>query len=78
MRYRVHTLSGSIYIIDTDALTWERNNPKIGILGYDKSRGEMTSLFPIILGESMRIPIINEEGPSVIHTTPVQWAGVIE
>lgn len=77
MKFRVHTQSGSIYIIDNSNLTWERNNPMIGIMGYDKSDGSLSAPATITVGEKMYLPIVDRLGNSVIRTTMVTEATII-
>lgn len=74
MRVRVNTASGSMYVLDSDAMTWERVNKK-DIRGYEGIHGGKLVVWPsITAGESMQFL---DENPSFrfkacpIYTTQV-------
>lgn len=75
-RIRVHTQSGSAYVLDRDAMTWERLNINVGhedILGYEGVRGgRLLSPFPRpVVGEGMVLYVGGASTLDVIRTTPV-------
>jgi chemotaxis signal transduction protein len=80
MRYRFHTLSAAIYVIDTDNMTWERRTPQPQtpelVLGLTTTRGELSDEPVIHIGRRCHIPIwLVEDGikfGTMIHTTQVQ------
>jgi len=54
MRYRFQTLSGSMYLIDTNAMTWKRRNRQAGhehVLGVDENEGKLYDVPEIRIGE---------------------------
>jgi hypothetical protein len=74
MRYSFQTRSGSRYLIDTDALTWERANTNLGheeILGYGKNEGTLTEPPFVQVGLNAFLRVGNRYD-DVIHTTPVE------
>lgn len=75
MRYRVQTLSGAQYVIDTDLMTWQRTRPKSGqgIIGTDRDDGQITLPVPeAIIGERMTIYVNIAGENTYISTTQVQ------
>lgn len=71
MRYRVHTASGSMYLIDDETKTWKRSNNNLGheeIRGYDKDGGTFIGTFEVKIGQSMYIDL---PGGMWIRTTAV-------
>ena len=75
MRYKVQTLSGAQYLIDTDAMTWQRMRPKsgVGIIGTDKDDGTLEYPLPyVVVGEPAVISIRLGGEATYIRTTEVQ------
>lgn len=76
-RIRVHTASGSAYVFDRDALTWERLNINVGhedIVNYEGVKGgRLSEPFPRpVVGERMVFIVDDSKiGPTTIYTTPV-------
>lgn len=80
MRVRVNTASGSMYILDSIAMTWERVN-KVPIKYYEGTNEGKLVIWPsITIGESMQFI---DENPSfrfaaaAISTTQVVRAELI-
>lgn len=52
MKYRMHTESSAMYLIDEDKMTWKRNRPTSGpwegetVLGLDKDEGKLHDPLP--------------------------------
>ena len=75
MRYKVQTLSGAQYLLDTDAMTWQRMRPKsgVGIIGTDKDSGTLDYPLPqISIGQRAVINIQLNGEATYIRTTEVQ------
>lgn len=68
MKFRMQTLSGAIYAIDNDKLTWTRVG-RIPILGLETDHGKLAEPLIPILGEGA-VFIDRRAGP--IHTTRVE------
>jgi len=71
MRYRVHTMSGSMYTLDDVAMSWERRNNNLGseeIHGWPTNTGHFLVAPDVKIGEYMYIDL--PEG-TFIRTTAV-------
>lgn len=72
MKLRVHTASGSTYLIDGEALTWKRFNVNVGhedILGLPvgTASGPLLAFPTVMVGQGM----ILDDFDHRIFTTPV-------
>lgn len=83
-RFRVHTESGAMYIIDEEAMTWSRRAPASGdpIIGIVSDNGRLSDPHVNVrLGARMIIPIVTHQDGitfnTYIKTTPVLLAEVI-
>jgi len=81
MKYRFHTLSAAIYIIDTATKTRERRapNPRTPdhIIGMTESKGPLTTVPIVLIGTRASLRF----GPNfydTIYTTPVQRIELLE
>jgi hypothetical protein len=80
MRYRFHTRSAAVYVINTDEMTWERKTPQPQtpevVLGLNTTKGELSDEPVLHIGRSALVPIwTTEDGikfGTTIHTTPVE------
>mgnify|MGYP003492595268 CR=1 FL=1 len=80
MRFKFHTLSAAFYVIDTEAMTWERHTPQPQtleyVIGLSEAKGELSDEPVIHIGRSCIIPIWVVEDDikfgTFIRTTPVQ------
>lgn len=73
MKYRVHTVSGTIYIIDNDKLEFERRS-LTPLVGSNRSKGLLEARVQIIMGRGMILSIVpNQAEPKTdtIWTTEV-------
>jgi hypothetical protein len=73
MKVRVATASGSIYILDAVAMTWERVNKK-PILDFEGSSGKLAVWPDISVGFSMQFIDFN---PSDSFQTPIYTTQVV-
>lgn len=73
MRIRVHTASGSVYALDSTAMTWERINAR-PIVGYDTDRGTLSVWPAVVLGQRMELRVCD---PSEADEVPITTATVV-
>lgn len=79
MRLRVSTVSGSLYILDSDAMTWSRIN-KRPITGYDSNGGALAVWPTVAVGQRMEFTAIDPsdaDDPTPITTSMVTRAELI-
>lgn len=78
MKYRFHTRSAAMYIIDTDEMTWERRRPDPKtpehIIGLEESSGKLSAAPIIQVGMRgiLMLPMQHMSDPSYIATTVVE------